>query len=95
VIWNQSFLDPRFNNLIDGQNYLINGRGPWAESQTSSGWICLAIYDDETLRIANQAYKNLLAGKRNPSLGFLNTIDGRLELPARLGKAIAIRSTAP
>ncbi len=95
VIWNQSYLDPRFNNLIDGQNYTINDRGPWADGQIYSGWVCLANYDDETLRIANQAYKNLLAGKMNPSLGYMNSIYGRLELPAALAKAVALRSAAP
>lgn len=89
VIWNQSMTDPRFTNFIDGTNYPAYDRPAWGLGNIYHGWVVLAEYDPQVRLVADAALKAILAGTSNPSLEYMNTVDGKISLSGHLAKAVA------
>lgn len=97
VIWNQSFDSPCFTNYIDGTNDCFkdsgpgnNVRGPWNNGLIYSGWIGLGEFDSKVQAIGDAVLKAILAGKRNPSLDYMNTVYGKIELAGHQAKNFMI-----
>lgn len=55
------------------------------------GWIGLGEFDPEVQKIGDVVLNAILTGKRNPSLYYMNTMYGRIELAGHLAKNIAVR----
>ncbi len=100
VIWNQSYEDPRFTNLIDGSNptfYNCDVEAqcdppyePWAAGAMGGGWAALGEFDPQAQRVVDAVFKAIVAGKHNPSLNNTGNVYGQLELPAQLAKNLAL-----
>jgi hypothetical protein len=89
VIWDQSISSPQFTNYIDGNNDLFRTRPAWNNGLIYSGWVKLAEYDAGVLAVSDAALKAIVAGVRNPSLGYMSTYHGKMALSGHLAKAVA------
>jgi hypothetical protein len=80
ALWNGSTTDPMFTNFTDGSNGTFRGRGPWGNGFIASGWQTLARVDATAYTIVGAVVDALIAGKKNPSLDYMNTVYGKTEL---------------
>lgn len=99
VVWNQSYSDPRFTNFIDGTNGQFKTdneeRPPWGVGQICSGWIGLGEYDMKVQEIGHAVLVAMVAGKKNPSLEYMNNMHGKVELAGHLAKNLMARKVFP
>jgi hypothetical protein len=86
VIWDQSMWSPQFANYIDGSNGRIAGRGPWGNGQIYSGWLTLGGYDARVQLLGEATLRALKHGRLNPSLRYMDTLDGKLSLIGHLAR---------
>jgi uncharacterized protein YyaL (SSP411 family) len=86
VIWDQSMASPRFSNYIDGGNDVAFGRGPWGNGLIYAGWLTLGAYDKKVQKVGEATLSALLSGRLNPSLRYMNTLEGRLSLIGLLAR---------
>src|SRR5205807_8844853 len=80
VIWNGSTKNPQFTNYIDGDNAPYGSRGAYANGQVYSGWITLGAYHSGVQTAAEAALDAIIAGVRNPSLDYMDTVYGKIAL---------------
>jgi hypothetical protein len=80
TIWNGSLSDPMFTNYIDGANDYFRTRPPYNNGQIYSGWVALGAYDSEARTVAEAVLDAIVRGQQNPSLNFMSTLWGKLEL---------------
>jgi hypothetical protein len=90
VIWDQSLVSPRFTNYVDGSNALYRRRGPWSAGQIYSGWITLGAYDSRAQLAGEATLRALMSGMKNPSLDYMSTIHGKLNLTGFLARNRAV-----
>lgn len=95
VIWDGSYDSPRFTNFIDGTNGDFRGRGPYGVGQIYSGWITLGEFDSKVQEVGAAVLDAIMAGKRNPSLDYMNHQFGKIELAGHLAKNLVLSSTPP
>jgi hypothetical protein len=86
IIWDQSMASPRFSNYIDGSNDVAFGRGPWNNGLIYAGWLTLGAYDKKVQKLGEATLSALLGGRLNPSLRYMNTLDGKLSLIGLLAR---------
>jgi len=80
VIWDRSIADPRFTNYIDGRNAAYRKRGPWSAGQIYSGWVTLGAYNIGVQTAGDAVLGAIIAGVRNPSVQYMSTVHGKLNL---------------
>jgi hypothetical protein len=80
VIWDRSTTSPRFTNLIDGTNPWFGSNPPYGIGQIYAGWATLGAYDSHARLVAEATLKAIIAGVRNPSLDYMRSSVGKMEL---------------
>jgi hypothetical protein len=80
VMWDQSLTSPRFTNFSSGDNSDVFGRPAWANGLVYAGWITLGSYDPTVQKVAEAVLAAIVAGVRNPSLDYMNTVYGKIAL---------------
>jgi hypothetical protein len=80
TIWNASLANPMFANYIDGVNDYYRTRPPYNNGQIYSGWVALGAYDSEARTVAEAVLDAIVRGQQNPSLNFMSSLWGKLEL---------------
>jgi hypothetical protein len=93
ILWNGSISDPMFRNYTNGTNGNFRNRGPWGNGFIVSGWQTLAKHDAAAKRTVASVFDAMMARRRNPSIDYMNTVSGRIELAAHL--MLAECDTAP
>jgi hypothetical protein len=87
ILWNGSISDPMFRNYTNGTNGNFRNRGPWGNGFIASGWQTLARHDAAAQRAVASVFGSIMARRRNPSLEYMNTVYGHIELAAHLMRA--------
>jgi hypothetical protein len=80
TIWNGSLTDPLFTNYIDGVNDYFRKRPPYNNGQIYMGWVALGAYDSQVRAVVEAVLNAVARGQQNPSLNFMSSLWGKLEL---------------
>jgi hypothetical protein len=93
VIWDRSSTSPRFRNYIDGDNSDAYGRAAWNNGQIYSGWVTLGAYDPTVQHVAESVLAAMIAGVRNPSLDYMNSVYGKIALAGFTTRNMRVANT--
>ena len=69
-----------FTNYTDGSNGTFRTRGAWGNGLIYSGFDTLARVDARVKTIVSATLDAILAGRSNPSLDYMNTVYGKVQL---------------